>query len=304
MELDVRNAVFEVDELQDELIKNYLIVDKVFKKAYYTDLTPKFFNYLKKKCRLNEPVSLSIMGIVRGGKSSAAISLASYLAKERGVKFTIRNIVADEFEYIESLKNENTVQGDVFVIDESKQTVYGVGSVAKRMKILDIQNIIAMKAISSIWIRPDRFSFEGAQYGLRAFGKASNVSPRLVRFMLYNLQESRDGTPIGMVYIPIFNDVDWIDDVDKLNNDYINRKSAWVHQEQMGERDVLYKIKKQKIIEFYNDVKYQNIKRKKDKEIYVRMKLGSEFTVSEIREICQAADMLLRGDINEEDFYK
>lgn len=302
MELDIKNAIFEVDELQDELIKNYIIVDRIFKKAYYTDLTAKFFAFLKKKCKLNEPVSLSIMGTVRGGKSSAAISLGAYLARERGVPFTIRNIVSDEFEYIESLKDEGTVQGDVFVIDESKQTVYGVGSVAKRMKILDIQNIIAMKAISSIWIRPDRFSFEGAQYGLRAFGKASNVSPRLVRFMLYNLQESRDGTPIGMVYVPIFNDVDWIPDVEKLNKDYIDRKTAWVQQEQMGERDVLYKIKKQKIIEFMHDPKYQNMKRKKDREVYVRMKLGSEFTVSEIREICQAADMLSRGDIDESDF--
>lgn len=301
MEIDLQNAVFELDELQDELIRNYIMADKTFKRAYFTDLTAKFFSYMKKKCEMNEPVTLSIMGTVRGGKSSTAIAIAAYIAKQRGLPFTVRNIVANEFAYVETLKCEDIVQGMPFVIDESKQTVYGIGSIAKRMKILDIQNIIAMKAISTIWIRPDRFSYEGAQYGLRVFGKANNVKPRLVRLMLYNLQESRDATPIGMVYCPIYNDVDWIEDTNQLHDDYIAMKTAWVEKEQIGEGDVLYVTKKKRVLDFVQDPVFINLPKKKERELYVRHKLGSEFTTTEVKEISQTADMIIRGAVSVED---
>src|SRR3989304_9118312 len=65
LNIDVTEVLFEVDALQQELINRYIRQDKNFLRAYFTNYTNLFMNFIKDKARLNEPISLSMMGQVR-----------------------------------------------------------------------------------------------------------------------------------------------------------------------------------------------------------------------------------------------
>lgn len=165
-------ADFTVDPLQEQLIQRYLCSDMAFRQAMNYDYTEHFFRYLIHKSSKNEPVSIAIMGIQRGGKSYAAITIHAIMMILRGKKPNSRWILPDKNEYLKMLKlPPDEVRATTFSIDEDKTAVFGTGSVARKMKLLDVQNIIAVNAISTIWIRPDEFSWSDSQYGLRVFGR-------------------------------------------------------------------------------------------------------------------------------------
>jgi len=165
-------AEFLVDPLQEALIQEYTRQDVNFRRAVNKDYTPEFLNFLVHKATHNEPISISIMGMQRGGKSYAAITLHAIMMLLRGKEPSPNWILADKNEYLGKLKlPSDQVKATTFVMDEDKTAVFGTGSMARKQKLLDIQNIIAVNAISTIWIRPDEFAFSDAQYGLRVFGR-------------------------------------------------------------------------------------------------------------------------------------
>jgi len=170
--LDVQQD-FVVDPLQQALIEKYCANDESFAQALFTDFTRLFFNFLRHKAQKNEPISISVMGIQRGGKSYASITLHAIMMLLRAKLPDSRFIVADKNDYLRALKMmpQGEVAATCFVVDEDKTAVYGTGSIARKQKIVDVQNIIAVNAISVIWIRPDEFSWSDAQYGLRVFGR-------------------------------------------------------------------------------------------------------------------------------------
>jgi len=107
-----------------------------------------------------------------------------------------------------------------------------------------VQNIIAKQNISTISICPTKFSNQDAFYGLKVFGR--DFKQKINRFMLYNLQEGEKGgvSPMGMVYIPIFQKILPKKISNKLAIDYEAKKDEWIERETRGEGDVLYGIKK------------------------------------------------------------
>jgi len=360
-------AVFVVDPLQESIIERYIQEYPDFARAMYIDYTERFLEFLKHKARHNEPISISIMGIQRGGKSYAAITLHAIMMLLRGFLPDENFIVSDKNEYLNALKAPaEIVHKKCFVIDEDKTAVFGTGSIARKHKLLDVQNIIAVNAISTIWIRPDEFSFSDAQYGLRVFGRyeakfhdrfnwqqesvemfkqyqqkggfmseaefksvvsdlpeASMISYklyksgklsypdfefiegerrdkskiRLTRFMLYNLQESaKIGFPLGMVYIPPFVDLpELFPDVDEFEKKYMAKKMAWVNKEQSCQRDVIYKEKMKIARNFSRDPKFNQLKSRPDRILYISVELGSEFTKNDCEEIERLAKKIIEG---------
>ena len=63
--VDIGDVVFELDALQQELLNRYLRSDKNFLRAYYTNYTGLFMQFIKDKVRLNEPISLSMVLTIR-----------------------------------------------------------------------------------------------------------------------------------------------------------------------------------------------------------------------------------------------
>lgn len=366
---------FIVDPLQQAFIERYVQQDPSFAQALYIDYTDKFLEFLRFKARHNEPISISIMGIQRGGKSYAAIFLHAIMMLLRGFLPDVKFIVADKDEYLKALNAPaDEVHKRCFVVDEDKTAVFGTGSIARRQKLLDVQNIIAVNAISTIWIRPDDFSFADAQYGLRVFGKfeakfrdranweeesavmyetykqkggfmseeefnnikknipeISDVSYKmyksgklcfsdfqfiegerrdrnrmqLTRFMLYNLQESsRSGgaLPLGMVYLPPFTEMpELFPDVKEFERQYMEKKLKWVAKEQSCRRDVLYRGKMKIAKKFADDPKFNQLKSRPDRILYVSVELGSEFTKNDCEEIERLAKKIVEGFWSEDD---
>lgn len=243
-------------------------------------------------------------------------------ATEKKEFTTIENLIKNKID-LDTLKI-GIIRNNVFLIDESKTAMFGIGSMSRHSKLRDIQNIIAVNNISTIWLRPDTWSYEHVPYGLRAYGKSGyfcteckfrfpietktkdrpNTCPhckcdkialRMNRFMIYDLREGgRTAHPFAMVYLPHFADA--LSYGLELEQEYLNKKLTWVEKEQMGDGDITYKQKLEKADKYANDETFVAMKMK-DRLVYVSSKEGSEISKAEVEEIVRLAKMRLDGII-------
>lgn len=289
----IEEANFETDALQQEAIMGYLRDDEKFRRLFNKDLTALFYQYLDDKQRLREPVTLNIKGTVRSGKSTIAITIACRICERYGTEFEVDNICANEYDFLDKVKTAKI--NSVYVIDESKEGVFGVGSMAKRMKINDIQNIIAKRNISTIWLTPRKFNDTNADYGLHTIGRARNSNPRLVKLLLYNLLDKSVGSmiPFGYVVIPIFNDIYVYGK--ELSKQYEALKDAWIEKEQDSDTNVMFDIQRERANELLEYPDFKLLTKMKDQVVYARSKLPSEFTKQEVDEIVRLANLINQG---------
>lgn len=252
---------------------------------------------MKDKARLREPISLSVMGVVRSGKSYGSISIATFLMACFGKQFGIEYICANAFEFLEKLKTmpEEKLKNSCFLIDEDKQSVYGVGSVAKKMKLTDIANIIALNNVSTISLNPSVWADKSCMYGIRVFGRC--FSTKTIRCMLYNTQEHGHGgeLPLGLLYIPSFMVFLPKPYADELEKAYLEKKKEWINLEMREGQDVLYEIKKKSAESFMRDKQYLELKKRGERETYIGLRLGSEWTKNEIEQIYEITKLLEKG---------
>jgi hypothetical protein len=296
LDIDPRNCKFELDALQNEMLNFYLRNDQRFRIAFYTNWTPHFIQYMKDKARLREPIHLAVIGQTRSGKSYSSISVCVVHSLLNGRVFDEHYICANSYEFVEKLKEmpEEDLINSMFLIDEQKNSVYSAGSIARKTKILDVQNIIAMNNISSISLTPDKWSNEQASYGLRSFGR--DFKNKICRFMIYNLSESsRTGLPLGMIYLPIFTNLLPEKFAKVLENKYLTKKKEWISAEMRGENDVVGLIHKKTAESLMRDDQFLGLKKKNERKIYIQQKLGSEWTGSEIEAVLQLTNMLRNG---------
>lgn len=300
-EFNLSEADYQIDVLQNELLMTYLRADPRFRRAFSKNYTNLLLQYLKDKAKLREPLHISIMGVVRSGKSYIAISLATFLMACFGKKFNVDYICANAYEFIEKLKSmpQDKLDNTCFVIDESKQSVYGVGSIAKRMKISDVQNIIAIRGISTISLTPNTWGNKESFYGLRLFGRCFKT--KTCRAMLYNLQAGgkQSELPMGNVYLPIFTAFLPKEYAEELEKKYLEKKNEWVLNEQRGEGDVLFEIKKRTAESFCRDSKFLELAKKNEKLAYISYRLGSEWTKGEIEQVFELVKLMEKGIIDD-----
>ena len=301
-EFDLANADYQIDALQNRLLEFYIRADSKFRRAFSTNYTNDFFQYMKDKSRLNEPIHISIIGNTRSGKSYVAISLCAFHMACYGKIFTADYICGNAYEFLERLKvmPEDELKNSIFLIDEEKQSVYGVGSVAKKMKLTDVQNIIAINNISTISLNPNSWANKEANYGLRVFGKCYKT--KTCRLMLYNLSEKGRGgeLPLGNIYLPIFTAFLPKEYADSIEKPYLAMKNRWVEGEMRGEGDVLASIKRKSAESFARDKKFLELKTKRDRITYIGQVLGSEWTSAELDSI-ESLTKLIREGFLEED---
>lgn len=300
---DLSKADFQIDALQNQILQSYIRLDPVFRKAFYTDFTAQFFQFLKDKANLKEPIYISCQGNVRGGKSSSMISVMAFLNSCFGKTPSVKYICANGMEFLEKIKTfqEEETTNCCFLIDEEKMALFGVGSVSKKTKATDIMNIIAKRNVSIISINPVRFANEdGAFYGLRAFGRDFNQ--KLNRFMLYNLQEAGNHRPLGLVYIPTYNVFLPKEIAEPLEHDYIKKKDEWISREMAGESDSLSEIRRKYASKFVDDEIFKQIKKKNEKVAYISAILGSEWTKGEIDDIYNLTSLMEKGFIKKVEY--
>jgi hypothetical protein len=300
-DIDLTKAEYKIDALQNELLNFYLRADSRFRRAFHTNFTNIFLRFLIDKARMREPIHLSVLGATRGGKSYTMMTVLAFNLALYGKGVTIENVCANAYEFLEKLQQfpMEFLKNSTFLIDEEKMTVFSIGSVAKKVKLQDVANIIAINNISTIMLNPTKWAnSESSQYGLRLFGKCEKT--KTCRMMLYNLQEKGGGgeLPMGMVYLPIFTEV--IPYAEQLERDYLEKKKTWVQAEQRGEGDILFDLKKRTADKFVKDPKYLQIKHKQERLTYIGLKMGSEWTKGEVIEIESLTRLMVQGIVEKE----
>jgi len=292
---DLGETDYKLDRLQEKFLQFYLRADPKFRRAFMSNYTADFLGYIRDKAQLFEPIHLSIMGSVRSGKSSIALTLASYHQAIYNKKMSADYICGQASEFVELLKEypPEKLTNRCFVIDEEKGN-FNIGSMARKQKMQDIQNIIAVENISTISLCPTKFqNAESSAYGIRIFGR--DFVTKTCRMMLYNLQESAKLIPVGNLYLPIFNVFLPKDYAEKLNNDYLKKKMNWVKKERMGEGNSLVMIRKKTAEHFIKDSQYKALKTHDEKVTYLQFKLGNDWTNGEIESIFQLTKLLEKG---------
>lgn len=308
---DLNNTIFEIDAIQDQILQYYLQTDMKFRRAYNVDFTMPFFKMISDKARLKQPVSLSCSGSVRGGKSSSMITVCMIHMALYGKIFTPDYICGNAIEYLEKLKDmpEEMTRNSIFQIDEEKQGIFSLGSVSKKMKLADVQNITAKYNVSTIMICPNKVANSSADYSLRCFGKGvykdnptlpdgtpNYVKPNITKFMVYNLQggDRTNAFPLGMLYIPNFMDIFPKDYVVPFNEAYLKTKESWILNELKGTDDVLSEMRLKLAQNFAKDEKCMSLK-KKERFSYISVCLGSGYTQSEINDIVNLTSLIEKG---------
>ena len=296
---DLSKTNYQIDALQNELLLTYLRADHKFRKAFSRNYTPQFLQFMKDKARLREPIHLSIIGSVRSGKSMMAITLCILHAILNNRLFGIEYICGNSMEFLEKLKQmpQEKLMNSIFLIDEEKSAILNYGSTAKKMKLADVSNIIAVNNISTIMICPIHWANKEAMYGIRTFGRCFDT--KTVRCMLYNLQEKGAGAglPLGCLFLPIFTIFAPKEYAQNLEKEYLQRKNTWVMAEQRGSGDVLAELRRKSAEAFMKDKKYLSLTKVAEKMSFISFKMGSEWTVSEIRDIYQLTKLIEQGVI-------
>jgi hypothetical protein len=283
--------------------------NKIRKKIDYWKNTANRISFIikrKKKCivygiEIDSPSKYYITDNMvithNSGKSYSSISFCGYHQAVYKKKFSIDYICANAIDFLEKLKEfpQQKLNNRIFLIDEEKTSQWGVGSVAKKMKLQDVSNIIAINNVSTISLNPIRFANKDAFYGLRMFGRCFDT--KTVRMMLYNLQESAKLIPVGNIYMPIFTAFFPKDYAEKLEKEYLEKKMEWVGREQRGEGDTLAILRRKSAEHFIKDSQYLSLKTHDEKITYISAVLGSEYTRGEVEDIFQMTRLLSKGVI-------
>jgi hypothetical protein len=134
--------------------------------------------------------------------------------------------------------------------------------------------------------------------------ESKNFNPRMTRFMLYNLMESRGShyIPCGMIFIPHFADILMYGE--RLEKEYLLKKQRWVECEQNSTSDVLQDVKLRTALGLAKDKNLQGIQKKQERFVYISQKLGSEYTTNEVKEIQIMVDLVSRGLLRKDDLKK
>jgi hypothetical protein len=230
-------------------------------------------------------------------KSYISIGIQAIIMALSGKMVTAEYICPNAMDFLERLRTmpQEKLTNSCFLIDEEKTAMFGYGSMAKKMKLQDVANIVAINNISTISLNPISWANREAMYGLRTFGRCFKT--RTSRLMLYNLQAGGRGgeSPMGCLYLPIFTSLLPKPYAEKLEKDYLAKKNAWVMQEQRGEGDILAEMRKRLAEDFIRDKTFLSITKKNERLAYIELKLGSEWTTSECKSILLITQLINQG---------
>ena len=228
-------------------------------RAFYSDKTNFFisemYDYIKKR----QVWRLSIMGETRSGKSETASTICfmykNYFnkLKKKGhfkdndikknskllstyLTFDIDYVRESQSDYIYTLreKHKNKVLkfGQIWQIDEDKESIGGLGSYSEDIELKNSNNIIAKFMQSEVWIKPSRILLRNSPYALYVY-KKDEVN-RINWSLLYKVQMTPHGGIafdfIGWVYIPLHKN-------EEFRRLYNIKKNKWIDQEINGGGD-------------------------------------------------------------------
>jgi hypothetical protein len=246
-----------------ELSKKDLLVLKDLRTksavAFYSNVTNFLISEMEDYIKDARCWRLAIMGETRGGKSETGQTCAviyrsifnKYLKagrfdtqdifidgtfKKSEIDLTINHICSNQGNYIFTLRRaykEGWIKfGQIWIIDEHRKSIGGIGSYSEMIDLKNVNNIIAKFMQAEIWIQPLQFETNNTPYGLYIYKK--DIDERINWCLLYKIQRNAIGGVefnfMGWVSLPLHEDV-------KLREAYNMKKNLWIKQEMEGTVD-------------------------------------------------------------------
>lgn len=202
---------------------------------------------------------ISIMGETRSGKSESAQSFALMYCKmfnhflnkgqydsidvykdgifeKKSIVLDINHICSNQSNYIYNLREHQRSDminfGQIWIIDESRKNIGGIGTFSEMLDLKNVNNIIAKFMQAEIWVQPQQFEANNCPYGLYVYKK--DVVNRVNWCLLYRIQRTPTGgleySFIGWVCVPLHKN-------DALRSLYNEKKNSWIMQEMDGTAD-------------------------------------------------------------------
>ena len=202
---------------------------------------------------------VSLMGETRGGKSEVGSTICfnhkkifnkclllgifddldlfkSRRFKRQKLTFTVDYVCDNQQIYKEKLKRaekENKLKwGQIWQIDEKKDSEGGVGSISDLIESRNLSNIIAKFNQCEIWTKPDKFETNNCPFGLKVIKK--DMVNRVNWCLLFKIEsEPRGGVSfefLGWVKMPLHTN-------ERFRKAYNKLKDEWIAKELSGRSD-------------------------------------------------------------------
>lgn len=245
----------------------------------------------------------SIMGETRGGKSECGQTLALMYVKmfnsllkqgnyddidvykegiysKKDIEIDVNHICSNQSNYIYTMREdqkENKINfGQMWIIDESRKSIGGIGSFSELLDLKNINNIIAKFMQAEIWIQPAQFEVNNVPYGLYVYKK--DTINRVNWCLLYKMARSPTGgleySFMGWVKIPLHKN-------QSLRDLYNKKKNDWIVREMEGSYDDRL-VARKKVAVLLAD----------DKDFARRSLTGKQFVLSKSQQITVLEDWI------------
>jgi len=228
-----------------------------FPLEFYSNKTTYFKQELIRYLKDKRVFRLSIMGETRSGKSEMGSTIAFWYIKifnkllDNGVyddvdvfinKEFIKQKLTFETDFVcdnqqvykkrlkELHKNKKLKWGQIWQIDEEKESTGGVGSMSELIEMTNLNNIIAKFMQCEIWIQPLKLETRNCPFGIKVIKKDIGFNWCL----LYKIEREPDGCTIykflGWIKIPLHKN-------EQFRTDYNFIKNEWIAKEMSGRAD-------------------------------------------------------------------
>lgn len=227
--------------------------------AFYYNATQFYLGEMYEYCKDARCWRTSIMGETRGGKSECGQTIALMYIKmfnsllkqgnydnvdifkegifqKKEIELDVHHICSNQSNYIYTLREDqknNIINfGQIWIIDESRKSIGGIGSFSELLDLKNINNIIAKFMQAEIWIQPAQFEANNVPYGLYVYKK--DIENRVNWCLLYKMARSPTGgleySFMGWVKIPLHKN-------ELLRKQYNDKKNEWIIREMEGNYD-------------------------------------------------------------------
>ena len=219
---------------------------------FYKNRTKYFKNEIIRYIKQKRVFRISIMGETRSGKSEIGSTICFWYVnifnqlfnkkkmakmdvfndnfgfKPKKIEFNTDYVCSNQQEYKDKMKNKYSDRslnwGQIWQIDEEKESTGGVGSMSEQIELTNLNNIIAKFNQAEIWIQPLKLETRNAPYGLQVVH--NDYENKVNWCLLFKVKHGGDGlvnfSLVGWVKIPLHNNEDFRKDYNMIKNDWIS----------------------------------------------------------------------------------
>src|SRR6056297_317016 len=237
-----------------------------FPREFNQNNTKYFLNQIIQFIKKKHVYRVSIMGQTRIGKSEVGSTLCFWYVKAFN-RYHLRNNFKDVKDFVKhekvnygelafnneyvaenqmtykdkmtkKFKESKLMFGQIWQIDEDKESIGGLGSMSENLEMTNINNITAKFCQNEIWIQPRKFETRNTPFGLKVIKQDFKNRYNWCHLYLSD-QDPAGGTYfkfLGWVCIPLHTN-------ELFRDEYNAKKEDWIAEELKGGSDNRAKVR-------------------------------------------------------------